>query len=286
MQQARAYLAECDRVQALLAPLSEADYAQETQFKAWTINEIVQHLLFFDRLCGLTVSDPARFERGYAALNALREKGMTLTEATDHLLEGLRGSALRAAWVQGSQELAELFARTDPKARLQWVGPQMSARSSITARLMEVWSHAQAIYDLRGVQRVNTDGIANIVRLGVNTFGWTFINRAEPVPEMMPLLRLRAPSGALWSYGDAQSCESIEGLAEEFCMVVTQTRNIADTALQVRGASAQRWMEVAQCFAGPARTPPAPGQRFCCNRVSPCEPKAPALANSAKRVSS
>jgi len=43
--------------------------------------------------------------------------------------------------------------------------------------------------------------------------------------------------------------------------VVTQGRNVADTALAVVGTTAERWMAVAQCFAGGPEEPPAPGQR-------------------------
>jgi hypothetical protein len=43
--------------------------------------------------------------------------------------------------------------------------------------------------------------------------------------------------------------------------VVTQGRNVADTALQVRGPVAKRWMSIAQCFAGGPADPPKPGTR-------------------------
>jgi len=43
--------------------------------------------------------------------------------------------------------------------------------------------------------------------------------------------------------------------------VAAQTRNIADTGLRVVGETAQRWMAIAQCFAGPAEPPPPPGLR-------------------------
>jgi hypothetical protein len=74
-------------------------------------------------------------------------------------------------------------------------------------------------------------------------------------------LRLTAPSGALWEYGEASDNERIEGPAEAFCQVVTQTRNIADTTLSVVGSNATAWMAKAQCFAGAAETPPAAGTR-------------------------
>ncbi|MEL6830534.1 MAG: TIGR03084 family protein, partial [Pseudomonadota bacterium] len=102
----------------------------------------------------------------------------------------------------------------------------------------------------------------NIVVLGVNTFGWTYKTRRVQPPGPMPHVRLTAPSGAIWTYGDESEIELISGPAEAFCQVVTQTRNIADTDLSVTGRVATDWMSKAQCFAGPPETPPAPGTRF------------------------
>jgi len=137
----------------------------------------------------------------------------------------------------------------------------MSVRSSITARLMETWAHGQAIYDLLGIVRENEDWISNVVVIGVNTYGWTFKVRGQTPPEPMPRLKLIAPSGEIWTFGEENSGERIEGLAEEFAQVVTQTRNIADTALTVSGPNAAAWMAKAQCFAGGPEEPPAPGTR-------------------------
>jgi uncharacterized protein (TIGR03084 family) len=137
----------------------------------------------------------------------------------------------------------------------------MSVRSSITARLMETWSHAQAVYDLLGVERLDTDRIRNIAQLGINTFGWTFHNRGEAPPGDVPAVRLTAPSGATWEWNVENTLDLVEGSASEFCQVVAQTRNIADTDLLVSGPVATRWMAVAQCFAGPVETPPPPGAR-------------------------
>jgi uncharacterized protein (TIGR03084 family) len=176
-------------------------------------------------------------------------------------LNDLSGPALLTAWIGGAQATAAHFASADPKARLKWVGPDMSAISSISARLMESWAHGQAVYDMLGLERTDTDRIGNIARLGVNTFGWNYQTRKMPVPDARPYVRLIAPSGAVWEYGTADDAERIEGSATEFCQVVTQTRNIADTALRVTGAVAAEWMAMAQCFAGPPNDPPAPGTR-------------------------
>ncbi|NKC13092.1 MAG: hypothetical protein GKR94_13090 [Gammaproteobacteria bacterium] len=81
------------------------------------------------------------------------------------------------------------------------------------------------------------------------------------LPSPIPYVRLTVPSGAIWAFHEASETDRIEGGAAEFCHVVTQGRNIADTTLKVVGESAKRWMNVAQCFAGPPREPPAPGER-------------------------
>jgi uncharacterized protein (TIGR03084 family) len=138
----------------------------------------------------------------------------------------------------------------------------MSVRSSITARLMETWAHGQAVYDVLGQVRSDTDRIKNIAVLGINTFGWTFANRGIAVPAAIPTVRLTAPSGAIWVWGPPVADNLVEGSAVEFCQVVTQVRNLADTTLRVVGATAMHWMSIAQCFAGPPEDPPAPGSRF------------------------
>jgi uncharacterized protein (TIGR03084 family) len=82
----------------------------------------------------------------------------------------------------------------------------------------------------------------------------------------MPHLKLTAPSGDVWTYGEDSGENTITGLAVEFCQVVTQTRNIVDTSLAVSGPVARQWMTSAQCFAGPPETPPPPGTRVKASR--------------------
>ncbi|MCR9126964.1 MAG: TIGR03084 family metal-binding protein [Rhodobacteraceae bacterium] len=261
MQQAHDFAEECRAVEDLIAPLEPADFLRRTQFKDWTVNHVFQHLAVFDRLALLSVRDPETFKMEWARIERLWSDGRTLCEATEVVLEGLGGAELRRVWADGARDLADEFARTDPRLRVAWVGPGMSARSSITARLMETWAHAQAVYDMLGQRRVNGARIRNIVQLGVNTYDWTFRNRGTEAPGPMPGLRLTAPDGTLWCYGEPRDDALIEGLAEEFCMVVAQTRNIADTGLRMTGAAARQWMAQAQCFAGPPHDPPAPGTR-------------------------
>lgn len=255
------FLDESQALHALVVPLDDAGLKQETAFKAWTIERVVQHLHVWNMAALMSLKGDGSFEAYYAQLESHRRSGGIMGTFEQEWLNGLSGRDLVSAWRDGITETAKRFSQAEPSARVKWAGPDMSARSSITARLMETWAHGQEVYDALGVVRRNGNRIRNIVVLGNNTYGWTFKVRGETVPEPRPHLKLTAPSGDVWLYNGPSENELIEGLAEEFCQVVTQTRSIGDTKLKVVGANAQNWMSKAQCFAGDAEVPPPVGSR-------------------------
>ncbi len=258
---AKDFREESEAVNALVAPLDDAGLNRPTAFKGWTIAMVIRHLHVWNLAARLSLNADGSFEDYYGKLAAHLAKGGKMTGFELEWLEGLTGRPLVEAWRKGFVATAEDFATADPSARVKWAGPDMSVRSSLTARLMETWAHGQEVFDELGVVRRNADRIRNIVVLGNNTYGWTYKVRGQTPPEPRPHLRLTAPSGEIWSYNDPSEMELIEGLAEEFCQVVTQTRNIADTRLKVSGPNATDWMSKAQCFAGAAETPPPAGAR-------------------------
>lgn len=261
LREAIDFLDESTALFDLLDPLAEQDFGMPTLFKQWTLNDILAHLHFFNLLADHSLRDEPQFERISAELQAARAGNDDLVAVTDTLLDGLKGRALLAQWHAYVVAMAHAWRQADPKQRLNWFGPTMSVRSSISARLMETWSHGQAIYDLMGSERIDSDRIKSIAVMGVNTFGWTFTNRKLDVPADPPHVRLTAPSGQNWEWNAGADSNRISGRAVEFCQVVTQARNIADTRLVVVGDAAARWMSFAQCFAGPPRDPPAAGTR-------------------------
>ncbi len=277
MQQAHDFLDICNDVHQLLGTVPAQGWGAPTQFKQWTIDDIVGHLHLWNVGADLSLRDPPAFSAQVQAYRQALANGESRQAFTRRWLGGVQGPALHGVWQQFYPQLAAHFTAADPKLRVAWVGPSMSARSSISARLMETWAHAQAIYDLLGVEREATDAIRHIAQLGVNTRGWTFSNRALPVPAPVPQVRLQAPSGALWLWdgttpldsatpeapaGAGAAAEAVSGTALAFCQVVTQVRHVDDTSLVVQGAGARAWMQLAQCFAGAPNDPPAPGTRF------------------------
>jgi uncharacterized protein (TIGR03084 family) len=257
MEQAGDFLEESRALYGLLVNRPEADFGKVTQFKDWTVDDVLRHLHFWNWMAELQIVDEARLDQELAAVGA---QGMRPREQAH--VGGASGRPLLSVWWDQVQKTAEVFAEADPKARLKWAGPSMSARSSITARLMETWAHGQEIYDVLGAERVDADRIKNIAVLGINTYGWTYLVREEEPIGPMPYVKLTAPSGEIWSFGEEDDANWIEGRATEFCQVVTQTRHIKDTNLTVTGPVAENWMSKAQCFAGGRNDPPAPGTRF------------------------
>ncbi len=261
MQQAEDFRRESRVLAEVLEPLAEADFFTPTQFKGWTIDDVLGHLHIFNHAAALALDSDEAFHSFFADMTKVMQAGGSMIDAQRPWIGDLKGRALFEAWRALSEDVADGFAEADPKARLAWAGPSMSARSSITARQMETWAHGHEVFDVLGVTRVETDRIKNIVVLGVNTFGWAYAVRGLDVPDAMPFLELTAPSGAIWRFGE-ESDDRVVGSAVGFAQAVTQTRHWTDTDVQCLGHGARAWMDIAQCFAGGVSPPPLAGTRF------------------------
>jgi uncharacterized protein (TIGR03084 family) len=261
LTQADDLMAEIRATTNVLAPYSDAQFDTVTAFKGWTINHVLRHLHVWNRAAWMSCTQPAAFDEWMAGIAVANQAKRSMRDVELEHSAGLSGQALSRVWCAFAEEMTAELRTADPARRVKWAGPDMSVRSSVSARLMETWAHGQEIYDVLGLARHNTDAIRNIVVLGINTFGWTFRNRRQAVPDPAPRVTLTAPSGEVWTFNQGTEDASVSGAAEEFCQVVTQVRNIGDTSLRVEGANAIAWMAVAQCFAGPPNDPPPVGSR-------------------------
>ena len=258
LEQADDFLAESDALLALLETMKPEDWDKPTQFKNWTTNDVVVHLHYWNKAADLSSTDEDAF---MVQLNQMMDSLEGGLRPYENAQVSERGPELMALWRDYYRDMAARWRDYDPKRRLKWAGPDMSVRSSISARQMETWAHAHEVFDLMGAAREETDRISNVVRIGINTFGWSHVVNKLDVPAAMPLVTLTAPSGAIWTFGEENGENRIEGPAVAFAQVVTQTRSIDDVDLKVEGPVATKWMSIAQCFAGPPEAPPSKGQR-------------------------
>jgi uncharacterized protein (TIGR03084 family) len=134
---------------------------------------------------------------------------------------------------------------------MPWFGPPMSPASMVTARFMETWAHALDVYGALGMNPEPTDRIRNVAHLGIRTRDFAFgVHELEPPTEEFRV-ELTAPSGEPWIWGPDDAKQRVAGSAYEFCLLVTQRIHRDDTDLVAEGSDAQKWLTIAQAFAGP-----------------------------------
>ncbi len=234
---------------ATLATLAADQWRLPTPATGWTIADQVSHLAYFDEATLLSIRDPERFRREAAALTA---RGDDFPDQVAAEYRHLSAAELERWFAAARRALLAGYADVDPGARLPWYGLDMSAASSVTARLMETWAHGQDIADTVGIQRPATSRLRHIAHLGIRSLPYSYAVNGLAQPDAPIRVELAAPDGGQWTWGPADAGDRVSGTALDFCLVVTQRRHLSDTGLTVEGATARQWIAIAQAFAGAA----------------------------------
>lgn len=245
---------------ALVAELPPPGWAKPTPAPGWSIAHQIAHLHWTDRAALLSLTDAAAFagmvEEALKAPDSFVDAGAEEGAA-------LAPAELLARWRAGRTALDEALEAASPEARFPWYGPPMKAASMASARLMESWAHGQDVADALGVRRAATDRLRHVARIGVRARDYAYAVRGLPAPVGEFRVELTPPEGSssseAWTYGPADAPQRITGPALDFCLLVTQRAHRADLALTATGPDADRWLDIAQAFAGPAGPGREPG---------------------------
>jgi len=249
--------AEEHSLDATVAGLDEAGWATPTPAQGWSVEDSIAHLAATEMWATLALLDPDGFRAELAGIAADADR------RADEVRTGLMfrrpppGVDTLTWWRDTRARAGALLRDRDRADRLPWFGPDMSSMSFATARLMETWAHGIDVRDALGVPTVPSRRLRHVAELGVRTRSWSYVVRGREAPAVDVRVELDAPDGDIWVWGEADAPASVHGPALDFCLVVTQRRNVHDTALVVRGDAAHEWLAVAQAFAG-AATPPRP----------------------------
>ena len=245
--------AESDELDAMVAPLPAERWGDATPAPGWTIAHQIGHLLWTDRVALTAVTDEAGFAE---LLQAAAADPTGFVDAGAEELATLSPAELLAEWRVTRARLHDALLTVSDGRKLPWFGPPMSAASMATARLMETWAHGLDVADALGVKRPATERLRSIAHLGVRTRDYAFVvNNLAPPAEPF-LVELRGPGGDVWSWGSPGAAQRVTGSAEDFCFLVTQRRPLGALDITAQGPDAQRWLQIAQAFAGP----PGPGR--------------------------
>jgi uncharacterized protein (TIGR03084 family) len=257
--------AEYDDLRAVVAGLEDdaPEWDLPSPAEGWAVRDQISHLAYFDDAGRLAMVDPNAFARSVDEVLASAGDPMEV-----HLSRGraIGGDALLEWWRSAHRAMVEVFSTADPADRVPWYGPPMGVLSFVSARLMETWAHGQDVCDTLGARRVPTARLRHIAHLGVRARPFCYVVRGREVPPGRIDVVVGGPDGDEWRWaigektegpaGAADAAASVTGSALDFCLVVTQRRNLADTDVEVTGALAEDWMAIAQAFAGP----PGPGR--------------------------
>jgi uncharacterized protein (TIGR03084 family) len=236
-----------------VAGLDEAGWRTPTPAAGWDIADQISHLAYFDEVTVRSAVHPEQFQAELAAA------GDTVNpDAIAAMFRDRTGAQLLDWFDTARADLLGTFTALDPRARLPWFGPAMSAASSLTARIMETWAHTQDIADALGVTREPTPRLRHVAHIGVGARAFSYAVHGK-TPSSAPVrVELTGPDGALWTWGPEDAGNRVTGPALDFCLLVTQRRHRDDLALSIEGAGATEWMTIAQAFAGTAGTGRSP----------------------------
>lgn len=247
---------EQNSLDEIVEAIADDEWRRATPSPGWNVADQIGHLAYFDASAATAITDADAFRTGFDEL---------VTGATKEGMDDFTLGAFRALspkeqlsnWRRTRGVLATSALSLRDETRVPWYGPSMSAKSFLSARLMETWAHGSDVADALGVERVATDRLRHVAQLGFITRKWSYKVRGEEVPSGDVRLELTDPSGGRWTWGRDDADDAIKGSAEEFCLVVTQRRHVDDTSLET-GDLGYHWLMRAQAFAGAASDGPKP----------------------------
>ncbi|MGW5864531.1 TIGR03084 family metal-binding protein [Streptomyces sp. NPDC055239] len=239
---------ESEELDQLVEGLREERWALPTPAEGWTVAHQIAHLAWTDRAALTAVTDGDAF--GRLVEEALAAPDSFVDDGADEGA-GLPPDELLSRWRAGRDDLLKALTVSPRGTRFPWYGPPMSATSMATARLMETWAHGQDVADALGVVRVPTDRLRHVAHIGVRARDFAFGVRGLSAPDGAFRVELRMPSGELWVSGPEDAGQRVTGPALDFCLLVTQRAHRDDLALCAEGVDAERWLDIAQAFAGP-----------------------------------
>jgi uncharacterized protein (TIGR03084 family) len=251
--------AEGDQLRAAVERLGTDGWTTPTPAPGWTVATQVSHLLWTDEVAVLAAHSHESAQAKQAwddiVLAAINDP-MGYVDKGAFEVAALPRNEVLARWADGREALRDALTELPSGQKMPWFGPPMSAASMATARFMETWAHALDVYDAAGERPSPTDRVRHVAHLGVRTRNYAYSVHQEKPPAEEFLVELTAPSGAVWRWGPDDAAQSVRGPAYDFCLLVTQRVNRADTDLAAVGADAEHWLGIAQAFAGP----PGPGR--------------------------
>jgi uncharacterized protein (TIGR03084 family) len=252
-------VAEEQHLDQFLQSLSDREWKKATPAAGWTIQDQVSHLAYVEGVAAEVIA------QGQSRLDA-----EDVTDIDDWTAIGVaigrpqRHQEVIEWWRHRRADVVDALSRISAGSRVPWLYGDMSAKSFATTRLMETWAHGLDVKVAilgrilptpedeldEGVE----DPLADTLRLRhIAWLGWRSLPFAyDQVDETYPAQGIRVevmgPKYQAWRYGPEDTDQVIRGMAGDWCRVVVQRQDSADTGLKAVGEHAELALEIARAY--------------------------------------
>jgi uncharacterized protein (TIGR03084 family) len=233
--------AEEERLQDILEPLDDAQWAAESGAPGWSVADVVLHLAQSEEGVVATVTG--------VGMDARPERGTSVDEAMARLVESQRDTPERIfqRWRTARvAALAELRA-ADPGKQLRWIEAPLKPATLATTRLAEHWAHALDITVPLGIDLPDTDRLRHIAWLAHRSLAYAFSLAGQQ--DQQVYCKLTAPDGGTWQYGPPDAASTITGPAGAFCRVAAQRLAPGQSGLRATGPYGAAALSVLRTYA-------------------------------------
>lgn len=209
--------AEQKGLETLLRGLTREQWLLPTPAEGWDVRDQVSHLADVEEIA---------YDTATGGVRQLNVEALTYPSPEAFTQAGVDKGRGREpdemiAWLEhGSSKLRGMFLEKDPKERVPW-GLGMSARTLVTARLMEWWAHGLDIRAAIGAPPNVTERLKSVVWLIVNALPYAFTVAGIDRPEGALRVELDY-NGDTWTFGPEDAESRITGDALEFCKIGVQ----------------------------------------------------------------
>ena len=249
--------AEQSSLDSVLAQLRTEDWSRPTPAAGWDVMDSLSHLCFFEEAAALAVTDPDGFASHREKLLADMAGGTASDVGIGRSLGN--GPALLERWRRARTAYIDAVVAADAtavsagtKLRIPWYGPDMSAGSFTTARILEAWAHGVDIRDGLGLPLEPSHRLRHICHIGYGARAFSFMVHGVEDPGDPVRLEASGPGGEVWAWGPEDAENRISGSGLDVALVFAQRRHRNRTGIEVTGPVAELWLSIAQAFAGPA----------------------------------
>lgn len=223
--------AENDRLETILAGLSDAQWDSLSGAPGWTVRDVVVHLMLTDEAVVRSIEGlggPLPEERPAFTLDAAMERAVRGEPASP--------DQVYPRWCTARRAASRALRSADPNGRYPWATNPLRPRVLATTRLAEHWTHGLDITGPLGLPYPDSARLRHIAWLAHRTLPYAFSLAGQDAPEVF--CELSGPEGELWAFGPSEADSVIRGPAGEFCRVAAQRLPPAETHLLTVGPHA------------------------------------------------